>query len=145
MGEIEDHAREEARLRDAKQEAQRVEADRRPDEQHAAREGSPGHHDARDPPARADPLQDEVARDLERHVAREEHAGAEAIHRIGELEVGFHPQRREGDVEPVQVVHDVAEKEIGDEPARDSAGYGARVNHDHRRQTSDISGLTSDV
>jgi hypothetical protein len=79
-----------------------------------------------------DALQDQVARKLERHVAEEEHPRAEAVYRVAEAEVGFHLQCREGDVEAVQVVHDVAEEQIRNQPAGDLGRDGARVGHGAR-------------
>ena len=122
--EVEDHAGEEARLRDAEEEPHPVEGDGGPDEQHRARERPPRRHDARDPAAGSEALQDQVARDFERHVTGEEHPGSQPVNGVAEPEIGLHLQCREGDVEAVQVVHDVAEKQIGNEPAGDPGRDG---------------------
>jgi hypothetical protein len=74
--EIEDGAGEEARLGDAEQEAHGVEARRPADKGHCRGDQAPAHHDARDPDACTEPLECEIARDLEQEVADEEDAGA---------------------------------------------------------------------
>ena len=74
----------EARFGEAEQEAQHVELRRRLDEHEARREEAPGDHDPRDPDARADLVQQHVARQLEQEIAEEEDAGAEAEHGLAE-------------------------------------------------------------
>jgi hypothetical protein len=79
MGQVVDDAREEPGFRDPEEEAQRVEATRAPDEHHGPGHQRPADHDAADPAARPDTVQDEVARDLEQAVADEENARTEPI------------------------------------------------------------------
>ncbi len=81
VGQVEDHAREEAGLGDAQQEAQ---ADERPGPLHEGHGGGdqpPGRHDPGDPEPRPEALQHQVAGDLHQEVAEEEDPRAPAEHR----------------------------------------------------------------
>ena len=71
------------------------------------------HHDARDPHARAEALQREIARHLEQEVADEEDAGAETECRGGKPEVRVHGERRKTDVHAIQVRDEVDEHRNG--------------------------------
>ena len=106
---------------DAEQEAHDVEAQRALHEHRAGRDDPPGDHDARDPLARAEPVQREVAGDLEEEVGDEEHAGAEAVDGAREAEVGLELVLGEGDVHPVQVGDDVEAQQDGHESGGDPA------------------------
>ncbi|MNE25120.1 hypothetical protein D3C80_1184390 [compost metagenome] len=75
-GEIEDDAGEESGFEQAEQETHDVELRRRGDQQGGAGGQAPEDHDAHDGDARADALQQHVARHFEDHVADEEHGGA---------------------------------------------------------------------
>ena len=44
-------------------------------------------------------------------IGEEEHAGAEAEHRVGDADVGVHRQLGEADVDPVEIGDEVAEHE----------------------------------
>ena len=118
---VQDHAGEEAGLRDAEQEADDVEAQRPLHEHRAGRDDPPRDHDARDPLARAEAVQREVAGHLEDEVGEEEDAGAEAVDRSGEAEVGLQLVLGEGDVHPVEVGDDVEAQQDGHESRRDPA------------------------
>ena len=107
VGEVEDHAGEEAGLGHAQQEAHGVEAQRAGHEQRAGRDDPPRDHDARDPLARPEAVQREVAGDLEEEAGDEEDAGAEPVDGAREAEVGLEPVLSEGDVDPIQVGDDV--------------------------------------
>ena len=121
VGEVEDHAGEEAGLRHAQQEAHGVEAHGAGHEQRAGRDDPPRDHDARDPLARAELVQREVAGDLEEEVGDEEDAGAEAVDGAGEAEVGLEPVLGEGHVHPIQVGDDVEAQQDRYEADRDLA------------------------
>ena len=79
---------------------------------------APAHHDARDPDARAEVLEREVARDLEQEIAGEEDARACAEDRRREAEILVHGKRGEADVHPVEEIHRIAEAKKGEQPAR---------------------------
>src|SRR6185295_5735814 len=116
VGQIVDHAREEARLGQAEQHAHRVEAPHPLHEDHAHRHEAPDDHDARDPDPRADLPQDHVAGDLEEEVAEKEEPGAAAEDVLAQEQVLLQVLRREADVDAVDVGHDVAEEDEGDQP-----------------------------
>ena len=116
---VQDHAREEARLGGAEQEAHDVEARRPLHERGAGGDDPPGEHDPRDPLARAELVQREVARDLEEEVRDEEDARAEAVDRAGEAEVGLELVLGERDVHPVEVGDDVEDQERRHQPRGD--------------------------
>ena len=128
--EIEDHPGEEAGLGDAEQEAHGVEARRPLHERRARRDQAPGDHDARHPLARAEPVQRQVARDLEEEVADEEHARAEAVDGAGEAEVALELVLGERDVDPIQVGDHVEDQQHRDEPCGHLA-HGPHVHVGH--------------
>ncbi len=66
------------------------------------------HHDARDPNARADLLEDHVARHFEQEVAPEEHAGRHTVGRGVEPDILVHGERGETDIDAVEVAHEIA-------------------------------------
>ena len=119
VAEVIDDAGQEAGFGDAEQEAQHVEARSAPHEHHRDRQDAPRDHDARDPAARADAHEDQVARHLEQRVADEEDAGAEAVDGGAEAEVGVHLQRREADVDAVEPGDDVEQQQERQEPPPD--------------------------
>src|SRR3989449_7381419 len=103
----------------AEQEAQRVEARRPAHEHHGGRDKAPRDHDPRDPPPRADAREDHVARHLEQPIAQKEDAGAKAVDSRREAERLIHLQRREADVDPIEIRDDVQEEEKRNQtPAR---------------------------
>ena len=127
-GEIENDAGEEPGFGDAEQEAQHVERRLAAREHHRRRDESPEHHDARDPHARTDALQQQVARHFEEEVADEEHARADPVGGVRQAEVGLHLQPREPDVDAIQVGEDVAQEQERQQPPRHRAvGAGFEV------------------
>lgn len=106
---VEDDAREEPGLGRAQQEAQEIEHVHAGHEHHARRDDAPGDHDPRDPDARADFVEDDVAGDLEQEIADEEYPRAQPVHRLAELEFLQHLQLGEAHVDAVQVGHDIAD------------------------------------
>jgi hypothetical protein len=77
------------------------------DESGERRDDAPGDDDAADPDARADLMQNDVARNLEGEVAEEKYAGPDAVDAVTELEVAYHLQLGEADVDAVDVSDDV--------------------------------------
>jgi hypothetical protein len=117
--EIENDAREETGLGDAEQKPQGIEARRAGDEAHGGRHQAPADHDARDPDARAEFVQSEIARNLEEDIAHEKDAGAEAEDLRREAEIFIHGERGEADIDAVEEIDRVAEDEKRDQaPAR---------------------------
>ena len=129
--EVEDHAGEEARLGGAEEETEGVEARHAAHEHHGRRDDAPGDHDARHPHARAHPVHDQVARHLEEEVADEEDARAEAVDGVREAQVLPHLERREADVDAVEVGDHVEDEHEGDQAAghlrQDGRGEGRVV------------------
>ena len=128
VGQIQDHPGEKTRLRDTQQKAQDVKSCRRSHEQHRGRDHRPGQHHARDPQARPDAVQHDVARDFEEEVADEENAGAQAVDRLAEPQIAQHLQFREADVHPIEIGRDVAGEQQRDQAPGD-AGVEACLRH----------------
>ena len=128
LREVIDDAREEAGLGRAKQKAHHVETGGALHEHHARRHEAPRDHDARDPQPRADAGEDDVARHLEQRVADEEDAGAEPVGRRREIERGVHLQRREADVDAIEIGDDVEQEQEGHEPAAHLRQHDGDVN-----------------
>jgi hypothetical protein len=122
QGEVEHDARKEAGLGGAQQEAGRVETRRTPNQRGRGRNQAPGEHDARDPDARPDLLEHQVARHLEEEIADEEDAGAKSEYGAVEAEILVHGERREPDIHAVQKGHEVAKHQQRREPPGDLAG-----------------------
>jgi len=123
IGEIEDHAGEEAGFGNAQQEAQHQERGRPADQGEGRRDEAPADHDARDPGARAEALQGEVARHLEDEIADEEDAGAQAVGLGIEADRLVHLQGREAHVHAV---------DIGDQVGGQQEGHQAPRHATHR-------------
>jgi hypothetical protein len=84
-----------------------VEAGRPFDEGHRRGNDAPRDHHAGYPQSRADLVKNDVGGHFEHEVAPEEDAGAEAEHRGGEAQVRLHRERREADVDPVDISDEV--------------------------------------
>jgi hypothetical protein len=80
VAEVENDSGKEAGLREAEQEPEDIEADGAAGEGHRDRDEAPGDHDAADPEARSDLVQDDRGGHFEGEVAEEEDARAEAEH-----------------------------------------------------------------
>ena len=124
---IVDETRKEPRLGKAQKKPERVKSGRTADEHHRRRHQPPRNHDAGDPPPRADAREDDVARNLERHVAQKEDAGAEAVGPRGKPERLIHLQRGESDVDSVEVGDDVEKKEKGNQAPANPRGRGCKI------------------
>src|SRR6185312_3655300 len=112
-------AGKESRFSRTQQKPQQVEAPRALHEDRRGGNHAPADHDPREPHARADAIEDHVARDLEQAVAEEQNAGAVAELGRRQPELAVHRQRGEADVVPVEVVEDVREGEDGQQAPRD--------------------------
>ena len=95
------------------------EAPRAGAERGGAREDAPRHHDAREPKPRADFLEDDVARHLERDIAPEEDARGHAVCRGIEPQILVHGEGGEAHIDAVEIA-----QEIGDQ--RQAAGGASR-------------------
>ncbi len=113
VGEIKDDAGKESGLGHAQQEAQHDEADRPGGRGHQAGDDAPGDHDASDPYARAGTMQDHVAGHFEQRIAEEEDARAQAEPVGRQAQVLVHGERSEGDVGAIDVGHQVAQHDQG--------------------------------
>ncbi|MNX68902.1 hypothetical protein D3C86_1001020 [compost metagenome] len=111
VGEVEDHAGEEAGFGHAQQKAQDVEAGFSVGEDHGGGDQAPGDHDPAHPQAGADAVQDQVARHFKQRVAHEEHPGAEGEGGIADVGVGLKGLLGEPDVGAVEEGHDVHQQE----------------------------------
>ena len=119
LRQVEEKTGEESGLGRPEDEPQRVEAPRAADEHHRRRRDPPRDHDARDPEPDADAHQQQIAGDLEDRVGNEKQPGAEAVHSGAEAEIAVHRQRREADVDPIEIGDDVErEHERQQPPAR---------------------------
>src|SRR6516164_6062783 len=75
----------------------------------SAREKPPGHHDARDPYARAEFFHNDVAWYLEQEIAPKKDAGGKPKRRGVEAEVLVHGERREAHVNSIEVAKEIAQ------------------------------------
>src|SRR5271166_5856300 len=85
VGEIQDHAREKASLRDAKDGPGAIELPRCVHEGRKGGNETPYHKHPANPAPGADFVQDDVARNLEQEVTDEENAGPESIDRVAKM------------------------------------------------------------
>ena len=118
-GQIQHDPRVEARFGQAEQEADAVEAPVVPDEGGQAGDDAPGEQDARDPLARADAVQDQVAGDFREKIADEEDAGAKSEHRLGETQRVLHRQLGEADVHAIEIGAEITEHQQRQQPPGD--------------------------
>src|SRR3954447_23082382 len=91
------------------------------DESKDGREDTPRDHDASDPQSGAHFFQDDVRRHFKEKIAYEEDARAEAEHRGREPEILVHRQRREADVDAVNICDKVEEHDERHDAPRDLA------------------------
>src|SRR5438270_3407966 len=70
------------------------------------RDDSPGHENARDPHACADPVQQQVAWDFKDKIADEKNAGEQAELLRADAEILIHGQGGETYIDPVQISHE---------------------------------------
>src|SRR3546814_13414814 len=110
------HPGEKARLGDAEQEAQDIEARRGPRE--AEREGDkpPRPDDPREPDSRSHAIEDQIARNLEDAIAEKEQRRPQSIGGIAEPPIPEHLQLRIGAILPADIGDQIAEAEQGPPP-----------------------------
>ena len=81
---------------------------------------SPRDHDSRNPFSRAPAFDDDGSRYLEQNIGQVKHAYAETVDAIAEAQVGAHSEIGEGNVDAIEVVHDVNEEHERKQAARNS-------------------------
>jgi hypothetical protein len=79
-------------------------------EDECARNQAPADHDAADPAARPDLLEDQIARHLENEITPEKGAGAEPEHIRAEPEFLVHGQRRKPDIYTIEIADKIKHK-----------------------------------
>jgi hypothetical protein len=84
----------------------------------------PDDQDGAQQAARADLLQNHVARNVEKEIADEEHAGSQAVDRLAHAQILLHLKLGEGDIDPVDIGHNVAEEQERHQPEGDFAVDG---------------------
>jgi hypothetical protein len=92
---------------------------------------APGDQDARNPDARADPVEENVARDFEDEIAPKEYPDQQPELRIRDRKRGIRRERWKSNVDTVQVGNHVQQKKQGYKPAANFTGR-ARANVVHR-------------
>ncbi len=118
---VQHDAGEEARLGRTGEQAQGVEAGRGAHEQQAGGEQAPADHHDRHPAPGTDALQDQIARHPAGQVTDEEDARAQPVHGLAHAQVAQHLQFGEADVDPVQVIEQVADEQERDQPPQEFA------------------------
>src|ERR1700733_8889329 len=103
----------------AKQDAGKIKLVRARYESHRHRGQAPQAHDPRDGLARADLLQNQIAWHLEQDIADVEQADPEPIAGVAQMQVALELQFGETDVDPVDVVQNIADEDKGDDPIDD--------------------------
>ena len=86
----------------------------------AGGQAAPGDHHQRDPAPWAEPVQRQVARYAAQHVTDKEDPGAQAVDRFTEFQGIEHLQLGEANVDPVEVVEQVADEDEGDQTQGDA-------------------------
>src|SRR5262249_3340329 len=72
---------------------------------------APGNHNSCDPLSRAPAFDDKSPRYLKKNIRQVKHPYAEPINSITETQVGAHPEIGERNIDPVDVVHEIEEKD----------------------------------
>ena len=114
VGQIQDDAREKARLGYPKKETKNVEGGGVVAEGHQGGDDSPADHDTGDPESGSRAVENEVGRDFKNKVTDEKDARTCSKHGIGEPRNLMHGQFGEADIDSVYVGEDVAGEENGD-------------------------------
>ena len=95
------------------------------DDHHGRRDQPPADQDPSDPTPGADAAQNQVAGDLENEIADVENAGSQRIGPLPHLEIVEHLQAGEADVDAVQDVDDVKQKQKGKQAPGDFAQHNS--------------------
>jgi len=82
-------------------------------ESRGPRNEPPSDHDAGDPDARADLLENDVARDLEQDVTPKERAGGHAVPCGIEAKVFVHGQRGKADIDAIEIAEEISQDRKG--------------------------------
>ena len=109
VGEIEQQPGRQSGFGHAQQEAQQIELPGSLDKGEGAGDQAPGDHNAGDPAARADAMQDQVAGHLKEKVTEKKDPGAEAVDRFAQREIVHHLQLGEADVDAIQIGAEVTQ------------------------------------
>ena len=120
---VEQHARKEAGLGDTEHHPQAIEPARRGHKCHSRGDDAPRHHNSSHPAPCPEPMQCQVARNLEEEVADEEQPRGQTKHRLSQTEILAHGEFGEPDVGPVEVVDEVEKTHEGHKPSRDLTDY----------------------
>ncbi len=129
LGDVVQHAREEARLGRPQQKAHHVETVGPGDEGHADGDRAPGDQDAGEPAARAEAVEQQVARHLEQEITNEEEPGTKAVGSVTQADVGAHVQLGEAHRGTVDIGHQVKQYQKRDEFQCDQADEPLLLNH----------------
>ena len=128
MRQVNDHSGEKASFCKSQEKAGGVELCGVMDEASQDRHDSPGDHDPCNPFPRAPAFDDDGSRYLEQNVSQVKHAYTEAVDAIAEAKVGTHSEISEGNVDAIDVVHDVDEEHerkqvVGNSPSCSNANF----------------------
>jgi len=133
VGQVQDDAREKARLGYTKKKTENVEGGGVVAEGHQGGDDSPADHDAGDPESGSRTVQNEVGRDFKNKVTDEKDACTCSKHGIGEPGHLAHREFGKAYVDPVNISQDVTGEEDGDESEGDLAVDGG-VSHKSREE-----------
>ena len=124
VGQVQDDAREKARLGYPKEETENVEGGGVVAEGHQGGDDSPTDHDTGDPESGSRAVQNEVGRNFKNKVTDEKYSCSCSKHGIGEPGDLAHRKFGEANVDPVDISQDVTGEEDGDESEGDLAVDG---------------------
>ena len=131
VGQVQDDAREKARLGYTKKKTENVEGGGVVAEGHQGGDDSPADHDAGDPESGSRAVENEVGRDFKNKVTDEKDTRTCSKHGIGEPGNLAHREFGEAYVDPVDISQNVTGKEDWDESEGDLAVDGGR-GHERR-------------
>ena len=136
VAEVENNAREKSGFRNAKQKTKNIETDFALDERENRRDYPPGNHDTRDPKTRAYLLKDDVGRYLKQEIAEKKDARTKPKDRGSEAQVLVHRERREADIDAVDVGYEIEQHDKRDDAQRYLAQCPSFQFADHWRLRS---------
>eukprot|EP01022_Parablepharisma_sp_SALTPOND_P014695 TRINITY_DN2018_c0_g1_i2.p1 TRINITY_DN2018_c0_g1~~TRINITY_DN2018_c0_g1_i2.p1 ORF type:complete len:1935 (-),score=514.39 TRINITY_DN2018_c0_g1_i2:42295-48099(-) len=119
---VQDDAREEARLRHAQHEAQDIEAVRTDGKGRNGRDQPPGHHHPRNPDARADLVQDQVGRHFKQEVADEEQPSAQAESGRRQAQLLVHRDGGEAHIDTIKKADEIKQHHEWNDAPHEFAG-----------------------
>src|SRR6478672_7773697 len=112
---FQDDTREKACLKSAEQESHHIKLKWRGYEHHGCRSETPEHHDAQQRLARADFLQEEIARYFKQEISDEKNTCAQAVDSVVERQGLLHLQLRITDIDAVEISDHVGDQQQGNE------------------------------